>query len=97
MRLNDRFNVRESVLIISVLASPGTPSSRQWPRLKREISSSSITSRCPTITLDNWPTIFSRASPNLRMAVESKGTASDGSLSMQMSLSCWGRRISWFP
>ena len=43
MRLNDRFSVRASVLIISVLASPGTPSSRQWPRLNSEISSSSIT------------------------------------------------------
>ena len=32
MRLNDRFSVRASVLIISVLARPGTPSSRQWPR-----------------------------------------------------------------
>ncbi len=30
MRLNERFSARESVLIISVLASPGTPSSRQW-------------------------------------------------------------------
>ena len=34
MRLNDRFSVRASVLIISVFARPGTPSSRQWPRLK---------------------------------------------------------------
>ena len=43
MRLNDRFSVRASVLIISVLASPGTPSSRQWPRLNSAISSSSMT------------------------------------------------------
>ena len=35
MRLNDRFSVRASVLIISVLARPGTPSSRQCPRLNR--------------------------------------------------------------
>ena len=43
MRLKDRFSVRLSVLIISVLARPGTPSSKQCPRLKSEISSSSIT------------------------------------------------------
>ena len=38
-----RFNARLSVLIINVLASPGTPSSRQCPRLNSEISNSSIT------------------------------------------------------
>ena len=45
-----RFSARLSVLIISVLARPGTPSSRQCPRLKSEISSSSITSLWPTMT-----------------------------------------------
>jgi len=39
MRLNRRFNTRANVLIINVLARPGTPSSMQWPRLKSEISS----------------------------------------------------------
>ncbi len=43
MRLNDRFSERASVLIINVLANPGTPSNRQWPRLNSEINSSSIT------------------------------------------------------
>ena len=43
MRLNERFSARASVLIINVLAKPGTPSSRQWPRLNSAISSSSIT------------------------------------------------------
>ena len=38
---------RASVLIISVLASPGTPSSRQCPRLKSAISSWSMTSVLP--------------------------------------------------
>ena len=33
-----------SVLIINVLARPGTPSKRQWPRLKSEIKSCSMTS-----------------------------------------------------
>ena len=42
MRLNVRFSVRDSVLIMSVLASPGTPSNRQCPRLNRQMSSSSI-------------------------------------------------------
>ena len=44
LRLKVRLSVRASVLIISVLASPGTPSRRQCPRLKSEIRSSSITS-----------------------------------------------------
>ena len=43
MRLNSSDRHRDSVLIMSVLASPGTPSSMQWPRAKRAISSSSIT------------------------------------------------------
>ncbi len=53
MRLNVRFSERASVLISSVLARPGTPSSRQWPRLNSEISSSSITSCWPTITCES--------------------------------------------
>ena len=72
MRLNDRFSVRASVLIISVFASPGTPSSRQWPRANRQISSSSITSSWPTITCESWATIFSRASFSRRMAADSE-------------------------
>ena len=43
MRLNERLKLRASVLTINVLAKPGTPSSRQCPRLKNEINSSSIT------------------------------------------------------
>ena len=58
MRLKVRFSVRLSVLIISVLASPGTPSSRQCPRLNSEISSSSITAVWPTMTWPNWSMIF---------------------------------------
>ena len=33
MRLKLKLSVRLRVLIINVLASPGTPSKRQWPRL----------------------------------------------------------------
>ena len=53
MRLNERFSARASVLIINVLASPGTPSSRQWLRANSEISNSSMTSFCPTITCES--------------------------------------------
>jgi len=35
---------------MSVFASPGTPSSMQWPLLKSAISNSSITWSCPTMT-----------------------------------------------
>ena len=41
------------MLIISVLARPGTPSSRLWPPAKTVMSSSSSTSRWPTMTLPN--------------------------------------------
>ena len=34
MRLKLMSRIRASVLTISVLARPGTPSSRQWPRVK---------------------------------------------------------------
>ncbi len=57
MRLNVIDRHWASVLIISVLASPGTPSSRQWPRLKSEISNWSMTSDWPTITFPIWSRI----------------------------------------
>ena len=44
-------SARASVLISSVLASPGTPSRMQCPRQRKAISNSSITRSCPTITL----------------------------------------------
>ena len=68
MRLKVRFSARLSVLIISVLASPGTPSSKQCPRLNNEISNSSITSVWPTMTWANWSMIFCRALRSRSMA-----------------------------
>ncbi len=72
MRLKLRFSVRARVLIISVLASPGTPSSRQCPRQKSEINSSSITSVWPTMTCANCSMIFCRAAPSRSMAALSR-------------------------
>ena len=57
MRLNVIDRHRARVLIISVLASPGTPSSRQCPRLKSAINSWSMTSVWPTITFPIWSRI----------------------------------------
>ena len=51
MRLNDRSMASASVRIMSVLASPGTPTSRQWPWANRAMSSCSRTSFWPTMTL----------------------------------------------
>ena len=76
MRLKLRFSVRLSVLIIKVLASPGTPSSRQWPRLKRQMSSSSMTAVWPTMTWPNWSMILRRAASSFSMAVTSWGLIS---------------------
>ena len=44
MRLNSSDSASASVRIISVLARPGTPTSRQCPRANSAISSCSITS-----------------------------------------------------
>ena len=51
MRLKLRLSASASVRIISVLARPGTPTSRQWPRAKMAMSSSSMTRSWPTMTL----------------------------------------------
>ena len=51
IRRNERPRMRASVLTSSVLASPGTPTSRTWPRAKRPVRSCSTTSCWPTITL----------------------------------------------
>ena len=43
MRLKLRCMMRETVLTSKVFARPGTPTSRQCPRLKRAMSNCSIT------------------------------------------------------
>ena len=48
--------------IISVLARPGTPINRQWPRAKIAINSSSSTACWPTMTLAISPLSFENAS-----------------------------------
>jgi hypothetical protein len=51
MRWNWRPRQRARLLIMSVLAKPGTPSSITWPRAKRAIRSWSTTASWPTMTL----------------------------------------------
>ena len=51
MRRNDRLRILATVLTSSVLASPGTPTSRTWPRANRPVRSCSTTSSWPMITL----------------------------------------------
>ena len=50
IRLNLSDIVSASLLTSSVLASPGTPISKAWPRANRQIASRSTTSCWPTIT-----------------------------------------------
>ena len=50
MRENERSSTRARVLISSVLARPGTPSSRTCPPAKRAITISSTTRVWPTMT-----------------------------------------------
>ncbi len=49
---------------MSVLARPGTPTRRQWPRVKMAASTCSITSPCPTTTLRSWSSIWVRSAAN---------------------------------
>src|SRR5512135_411845 len=60
MRLKSRSNISASVLIKSVLARPGTPTSKQWPLANRAIKTSSMTWSWPTITLRISPSMVSR-------------------------------------
>src|SRR5512134_1201952 len=50
MRLNDRSRICATVLIRSVLASPGTPVMRQCPPVNKAMRTWSITGSCPTMT-----------------------------------------------
>jgi hypothetical protein len=58
MRLKSSDRHFASVEIMSVLASPGTPSRMQWPRLNMAMSNSSMTSSCPTITRESCCLMF---------------------------------------
>ena len=51
MRLNCTSRIWAIVLTISVLARPGTPTSRQCPPVKMAARICSMTSSCPTIDL----------------------------------------------
>ncbi len=53
MRLNDRCSASARLLISRVLAKPGTPSSKAWPRAKIATSTCSMTSSWPTTTLES--------------------------------------------
>src|SRR5688572_12918118 len=50
MRRNDPRTVRASVLTVSVLASPGTPSTSRWPWASMATSTRSRKWSCPTTT-----------------------------------------------
>ena len=71
MRLNSSDRHRDSVLIMSVFASPGTPSSMQWPVLNSAISSSSITWSWPTMTRLSCCLMLSNADFSFCMASRS--------------------------
>src|SRR5215212_9236958 len=62
MRLKSRSRMSASVLISSVLASPGTPVIRQWPPVNSAINTCSTTSSCPTMTLRSSLRMRSRPS-----------------------------------
>ncbi len=49
IRLNSRSIASDTLRMISVFASPGTPTSRTWPPASSAMRISSITASCPTI------------------------------------------------
>ena len=85
------FSERASVLTISVLASPGTPSSRQCPWAKMAISSCSITSSWPTITFASSLRIVRLAALIRLIAEMSSGGKFSGRFS-QIWMLCHGGR-----
>ena len=60
IRLKPTSRILAIELTISVLASPGTPTSRTWPRVKIAARISSMTSRWPMMTLFSSATMTSR-------------------------------------
>ena len=60
MRLKPTSRIWLIELTISVLARPGTPTSRQWPRVKMAARICSITSACPTMTRRSCSSIWVR-------------------------------------
>src|SRR5262245_7662178 len=78
MRLKERARIFETVLTRSVLARPGTPTSRQWPRLNSAISNCSTTCFWPTMTLPIWSVMRSWAAARSRTALASSGSGVAG-------------------
>ena len=60
MRLNDTSRIWLMELTMSVLARPGTPTSRQWPRVKMAAMICSMTSVWPTTTRRSWSSMSAR-------------------------------------
>ena len=61
IRLKLTSRIRAIELTMSVLARPGTPTSRQCPRVKIAARICSITSRWPMMTLPSSATMTSRS------------------------------------
>src|ERR1700754_1412651 len=83
-RLNEPPSTSATVLTVSVLARPGTPSSRTWPR-----ASSATRTRS---SIASWPTITRLISNS---AVSSASCASRDGLGSWRESSAWRRRSSW--
>src|SRR6266850_4718200 len=80
IRLNCRSRMSASVLMSSVLASPGTPVIRQWPPVKSAMSTCSTTSSCPTMTLRSSARMRSRPSATLSALTAATDESMWGSL-----------------
>ncbi len=83
-RLNDRFSTSARVEMSSVLARPGTPTNRQWPRANSATSRASTTSRWPTMRFSISRTISPRATAISRTdsSSDSASSSSGGLLTM---------------
>src|SRR4051812_16908749 len=64
IRLNEMSSTWATELTMSVLARPGTPTSRQWPRVKIAARICSITSLWPTMMRRSWSSMSERVWAN---------------------------------
>ncbi len=85
MRLNDSFSTDARVETIMVLASPGTPTSRQCPRARTLCSNSSMTSSWPMMTLWISPSSELLALARFSMIRSSAACRPEGSWLMAFS------------
>src|SRR5947208_11944779 len=89
MRLNVVLRIWLMLDTMRVLASPGTPTSRQCPRVNTAASTCSMTSLWPTTTRRSWSSIWARSAANCERYSENLSEDTGGP--------CGYRRVDYSP